>query len=394
MKKFSTAKLTFALLGILTAACAAGSIGSTLAWYAYATRALVSYSGTSVFSTGSLQIGIASDEKLTEMPSTISEVTFEDEYDQVNDSYAHYYYFAAPGTSLTYEIIANYLSKKDYATNELQPVTSGSYSTGSSSFSLKQSPNETIRGNLTIAPHQHYVSIPFAFRVISEEDNGTITYLPNRELWLSSAIAKASGSGDGEIYKALRVFVDRDDSIYGNNNDFIFNPSANDNGRTRVGGLLELSRDGYYDFDANGEILYGEYDPSALNALSSEGYNGENELHDINGTQNTTHATTFTAKHHPQTKYYSSLNDNLFGHAEYISLGNIAPARDEYDNLSNPVVNNQTVVTSVCKTDANNHNIGRLDMTVYLEGWDFSVIDQEISHKFDLGLTFEISRVQ
>ena len=60
MKKINTAKLVFALLGTLTAACTAGSIGSTLAWYAYSTRALVAYSGTSVNGTVSLQIGIAS----------------------------------------------------------------------------------------------------------------------------------------------------------------------------------------------------------------------------------------------------------------------------------------------------------------------------------------------
>lgn len=379
MKKISTAKLTFALLGIMTVACAAGSIGSTLAWYAYSTRAIAAYSGTSVASTKNLQIGIASDVAIADMPNNIAEVKF------TNDPI--YYYFATTGSGLTYDVIAKYLSAKNYATNEMEPTTSGSYTTGVTSFGLKQAPNQSIHGNVTPAETKNYLTIPFVFRVIDENEN----YLAGKELWLSNALARANSSRDGNIYKAIRVFVDRDESIYGANSDFIFNPSATQSGRTRVGGLLHLSDHGYYDFDSNGEILYGDFDSAALNDISADGYEGEDVLYDVNGTGNSTKTTTFTAKHYPHTKYYSSLNDSLFGHAEYKSLSDIAPARDEHDYISNA---DEEHPTSVCKTDPNNHNLGRVDMTVWLEGWDFSVIDEEQKHKFDLGLTFEISRVQ
>lgn len=379
MKKFNTAKITFALLGIMTAVCAAGSIGSTLAWYAYSTRAIVAYSGTSVAATKNLQIGIASDVRLEDMPNSIQEVTFQ------NDS--TYYYFATTGTGLTYDIIARYLSVKKYATNEMQPTTTSSYTTGVSSFSLKEAPSQTIHGNVTPAEKKNYLTIPFVFRIMDENEQ----YLGNQELWLSGAVARANSTRDGEIYKAIRVFVDRDDNIYGNKNDFIFNPSATQSGKTRVGGLLNLSSSQYFDFDSNGEILYGEFDQAALNDISDEGYDGEDILYDVNGSGNSTSGTTFTAKHYPHTKYYSSLNDDLFGHAEYKSLSDIAPVRDQHDYISNADPDHPT---SVCKTDANNHNLARVDMTVWLEGWDFSVIDEEQKHKFDLGLTFEISRVQ
>lgn len=378
MKKFNTAKITFALLGIMTAACAVGSIGSTLAWYAYTVRANVSYSGTSVASTKNLQIGIASDVHLENMPNSISEVKFTGD--------PIYYYFATTGTGLTYDVISKYLSAKNFATNELEPTTSGSYATGDSTLILKKAPNQSVHGNVTPAETKNYLTIPFVFRIIDENEN----YVSGQELWLSNAIARANTSTDGQIYKAIRVYVDRDNTIYPDG-DFIFNPSATQAGRTRVGGLLHLTDHGYYDFDNNGEILYGEYDQAALNDISTDGYEGEDVLHDVNGTGNETKATTFTAKHYPHIKYYSSLNDNLFGHAEYKSLSDIAPARDEHDYISNADENHPT---SVCKTDPNNHNLARVDMTVWLEGWDFSVIDEEQKHKFDLGLTFEISRVE
>ena len=49
--------------------------------------------------------------------------------------------------------------------------------------------------------------------------------------------------------------------------------------------------------------------------------------------------------------------------------------------------------TSVCKTDANDNHLARVNMTIWLEGWDFSIIDEEQDHMFDIGLTFEINKV-
>lgn len=380
MKKFNQAKLAFVLLGILTAVCTVGSISSTLAWYAYSVRALVSYSGTSVNSTSFLQIGIASDVVVEDMPTSVDDITFGGD--------STHYYFAKPGTGLTYNVISTYLAKKGYATTELQPVTSGSFASGDSGFGLKQAPNQMVHGNTTTAEKSNYLVIPFVFRISANTGSGT-DFLDGKELWLTKTAVRANSNRDGEIYRALRIFIDRDDTIYGTNNDYLLNPSANADGQTKVGGLLELTKDGYYDFDAAGEILYGEYETGA-GTLSDDDYDGASVIWDINGTGNDSEITTFTAKHYPNAKYYSSLNDAFIKKASYKAISSIAPARDEFDNLTNIDVDHPT---SVCTTQASDHYLARVNMTIYLEGWDFSVIDEELTHGFDLGLTFEISHV-
>ena len=47
----------------------------------------------------------------------------------------------------------------------------------------------------------------------------------------------------------------------------------------------------------------------------------------------------------------------------------------------------------VCVTASTEDHIARVDFTIYLEGWDHAVIDTEISHGFNLGLQFQINRV-
>lgn len=382
MKKFSTAKTAFALLSMMTFASASGAIGGTLAWYAYSTRALVSYSGTSVSETSLLQIGICSDVRITDFPSTMDEVTY------AGDS--NYYYFSESGKGLTYDVIEKYLRKKGFATNQLEPTTSGSFVSGSDQddFVLKQAPNENIPGNTIEALKKDYVKIPFVFRVKGAEEN---QYYDDVELWLTKTIAKASSSEDGEVYKAIRLFVDRDSRYY--DADYILNPTANAIGKTKVGGVLNTAHDSYFDYDNHGEILYGEYDAAALDLISAAGYAGADEVSDVNGVGDD-EPSTFVAKHRPGIKYYSDLssaaNEALFKHAEYECMSSIAPIRDSHDYITNADPSNPT---SVCKTRADDNHLARVTMTIYLEGWDFSVVDKEISHSFDLGLTFEMSRL-
>ena len=64
MKKSKPAKLLLGVLGLATFASLVGTVSGTLAWYAYSTRATISYSGTSVNNTVQLQIGIASPDKM------------------------------------------------------------------------------------------------------------------------------------------------------------------------------------------------------------------------------------------------------------------------------------------------------------------------------------------
>ena len=176
-------------------------------------------------------------------------------------------------------------------------------------------------------------------------------------------------------------------------NDFIVNPSALAKGKTKVGGVLNRSGSVYYDYNNEGEILYGEYDSAALALKSATGYDGDDEVYDVNGVGDDT-PSTFVAKHCPGYEFYSDLStpaaNALFKHAEYESISSIAPNRDGRDRLTNKDPFNPT---SVCKTRADDHHLARVNITVYLEGWDFSVVDKEMDHSFNLGLTFEMSRI-
>ncbi len=182
------------------------------------------------------------------------------------------------------------------------------------------------------------------------------------------------------------MFVNRS-SEYGN--DFIMNPSAGSAGKTTVGGLLNLNKDDYFDYDEdNNEIIYGDYE--TIGGIRPS-YDGPNEIADINGTGKSK-PDSFTAKHRPGINYYENYNSCVFKTAEYESLSSIAPGKDEITGrLYNKDENHPT---SVCKTaGVEDHYLGRVDFTIYLEGWDHSVIDEEISHYFDLGLTFEINKL-
>ena len=418
MKKSKPAKLLLGILGLATFASLVGTVSGTLAWYSYSTRASVSYSGTSVNNTVQLQIGIASPNKVLSVEQIREEVEnstvltdhqkqilvpmYEDFWNTVDeikwDNDNNYYYFAPLGSGMSSSIINAYLYSNGFATNCLIPVTSGSYSRGDD-FSLRKSPTDTDPSSLISASQKSYAKIPFVFRVIRSNTTTANSYVEGSELWLNDAQVKASSNADGEIFSAIRMFIDRDNTIRKNStdsepyykDDFILNPSASSAGSTTVAGILDLTRDHYYDYDEDdNEIIYGEYE--SIGGIQSA-YAGADEIVDINGTGKTgVNYDTFTAKHRQGINYYNNYNNCVFKKANYEALSTIAPLKDEVTGaLHNRDVDNPT---SVCLTKgADDHYLGRVDFTIYLEGWDHSVIDEEIEHYFDLGLTFEINKL-
>ena len=379
MKKFNPAKLLFGFLGIATFVSLTGTISGTLAWYAYSTRASLSYTGTSIEKTAQLQIGIVS-------PEVINYTSADKMTEDTNLSDAtHHYYFAPVGTGLTSVVLNKYLEANGYATNYLIPVTSGSYSRGDA-FQLKHAPDvdENIIDNSDPASNKYFTHFQFVFRITKNVSALTPEYVDDQELWLTDAEAHASYANNGNVFKALRIYIDRSSDY---EDDFIFNPTATAVGQTKVGGLLDLGGDGYYDYDGTGkEILFGEYTNNT--GLSADGYDGENVIADVNGT-NSTELDSFTAKHKQGMKYYNSLSGCGIKTASYESLSSIAP-KTSNGKLENYDENHPT---SICKTDASDNHLARVNMTVWLEGWDFAVVDKEQDHMFDIGLTFEINKV-
>ena len=386
MKKFNPTKILFGFLGLATFASLVGSVSGSLAWYAYSARASMSYTGTSIERTSQLQVGVVSPNAIDYTEAEMVEDT------SITDLDDNHYYFAPIGAGLTSSILEKYLNANGYATNYLVPATTGSYDIGDA-FNLRMAPSlDTgyINNDIeALTPKHHYAYFKFVFRVAKNAYSATSEYLPNHEIWLSDAQAKASSSGQGDVFKALRIYIDRKEG-YGN--DYVFNPGASAAGETKVGGLLDLGGDGMYDYDADSnEIIYGEYDQSIADSKRTVNYQGADEIDDVNES-GATSLDSFTAKHGMGKNYYTkeSLAECGIKTAKYLSLSDIAPVRNSSTGeLENP----EGKVTSLCKTDENDHNIARVDMTVYLEGWDFSVVDSEEGHLFDIGLTFEINKV-
>ena len=399
MKKLS-AKLLFGFLGLSTLASMIGAISGTVAWYAYVTRATMSYSGTSVNSTKQLQIGIRSDVAVEFPESTITT-------DLPYGENGHYY-FMSPGASLPASVINAYLEANHYTTTTLEPVTSYTYNTGDA-ISLKNSPtaNKPFEDRKD-AGRDKYVDIHFALRVL-ESDSITPTYVLNKPIFLTDAAAQAASSSDGDVYKAIRMFIDRE-----NGDDFIFNPSSRTDGSTKVAGVLDITGDDLFDYINNinspyygCECLYGDYDIAGTGefvdrykALLSTPLDETSGLIDINGSGVTDRRTTFTAKHYQGIKYFDDLDaleeaGRYTPHyAEYLGTETVYPVANADGILEDgmPVCVTQNLTGSEGDTGYDNrYCIGEFGVKIYLEGWDFSVVDEELTHMFNLGLTFEIN---
>ena len=421
MKKISSLKIVLSILGLSSVASLVGSISGTIAWYAYSTRALVSYSGTSVQSTTQLQIGIKSDIVVTKFTTEskflnlVEDITFD------NDN-NHYYFMKAGAGGMPAMVINTYLEAKGYTTNILEPLSSYTYRTGGD-FNLRNRPqtNKPYE-EYTAAETTKYAEIPFVFRVLSSDSSTGPVYVGGQEIFLSGAEAVAASDEDGNINESIRLYIDRSDeynTLDANNQpisgDFIFNPNKEDRGSTKVSGILNLtgldgSGDGYYDYDntigsqtLGQECLYGEYDfveekstfaesiencltdpdvePASTNIVNINGWTYANGQAPVAPGQNT-----FVSKHYPGVKYFKDLSGITPHYAEYLGKNQVFPQRNQNGELESDY--------PLCKTATTGNKMGSFNMKIYIEGWDFSVIDDELEHEFYLGLTFQINIVR
>ena len=399
MKKINPLKLVIGVLGLSSVAALVGSISGTLAWYAYSTRALISYTGTSVQSTTQLQIGIKSDVEIDfgSNASLIDDVMFEGDSN-------HYYFMRVGAGGMPAAVISDYLSTKGYATNILEPLSSYGYTTGQD-INLRNRP-VTNKGNepgdtFTPAEISKYVEIPFIFRVLSGKST-TLSYVKNQDVFLSKATAIAAPNIEGitegnEIHNSIRLYIDRS-----NGDNYILNPSSKANGKDKVAGVLNLTggSNGYgcYDYDNDPsspthmrELIYGDYEwkeGKNWNNSLSDPLDHDSDIVDINGTGNSSIETTFTSRHRRGVRYFSDLDSCIIPHyANYLGTDTVFAQKN---SQTGQLESNY----AVCRTgDEDAHYLGAFNMKIYLEGWDFSVIDSQIQNKFYLGLQFEINAV-
>ena len=361
------------LLALTSVVGIAGSTAGSLAWYAYSKEVSLSYVGTSISTSLLLNIGIIDDD------GYLSDEQIEQYHlvKETNDT--HTVLWSKSATGFPVDMLQDYLTISPYAVNELYPVSSHSRTLSSNDdLSLYRAIEHGELNTNTAASLKHYVSLPLAFKVLGSDN----TKVANQNIWLTDATVQATGANAD---KAVRIFMDN------GVDKFIMNPSdkSTSDGYTRVGGLLDLDDDHMYDYDirTHQEYIYGEYSGSPL--YNDEIYGVDEDhapLDNINDTPYTDSPSSFLAKH----DYYSYCVDTdsvNFKKAEYHSFGRVKPSVDSNGNYYAG-----TTGIPVARTSSED-SIGYLNLTIYLEGWDHSIINQAYGHSFNLGLEFQINRL-
>ena len=406
-------RLDIALVSLtgLTVLSVLGSSLGTLAWYAYSTKVTVSYQGTAVAKTEQLQIGLKWDRSTTDSVATKFHTDFGTErYETIGtDNYV----FMPAGSGFSNLALNEYLNIHGRATSKLPPITTNVYdgqsTTGTTALTkLYQSPTYSHENVNQEASSSYYVELPFIFRVL----NGEQKMVQNADIWLTDVHAEAtvSEASSVNVAKALRVYCHKYNTDTGAEGSatalgavdyFLLNPADTDasgKGSTYVAGLLDLDKDGYYDYNlsTHKEYIYGvkgETLPATTTFTADT-------LADINSTNPGENAplTTFYAKHKKDVTGYSNYTisggtADVRGVQKYVTFNGVKPTQDPSTGLwsgGRPFAH------------TSNHASGayaRCDLKVFLEGWDHAIIDQLLESggqgaAFNLGLQFEINQVQ
>lgn len=346
-KRFLHKKNSFAVIistSILAMSLTAGTCG-TFAWFTYATRARVEYEGVSAGS-GSLEIGFAPSSPLENYAN----------YDltkEVIDDGREIYW------SNTKEISAStlkyFLSYYGYASEKMNPVSSGSYHKGDSNFSLYHAPMYVGETQPSTASKKSYVYLPFVFRFEDELEKGK--YLPDMDIYL----VKANFLSETSIHNSIRIFSSNSEANY------LINPTKLSDGKTNVGGVLDLDGDGYFDtYEENNSIyehMYGEFKTEKV-------HNDLPEEHDSDVPEG--ERTTFVARHKRGT--YA------------IDQEKSIPETADYEGFSAF----KNGFCPIAETKSSSSNYAFVDLTIYIEGWDLSVIQAEVDNPFTMELKFEV----
>ena len=308
-------------------------VGGTAAWYQYLSRAGMGFGGTSIGNSKLLEIGFISQVYLSDYQN----------YDLSRDDNDPTIYWS--NSEISEDTLTYYLEANGYASNKLSPTSSGSFDE-SKNFSLVGNPFHLETGFNTVKK-SNYIYLPLVFRVKDIDGN---SYVSGQHIYLNNSSLTTRNSTE----QALRVFMQNEI------NNFIYNPSSVEDGSTTVGGVLNLNNDIYLDYKDGKEFVYGEYE----NIVYTSSYSGENEVDPKD-------VTTFTANHKGGVMTVDK-EKSTFKTAKY--LGN--------DSL---------ISDGKILTITGEDGIARLDLTLYLEGWDKSVINENIGSYFNLNLNFGVN---
>ena len=375
MKKEKKLSLRLGLFAGLITIAMLGTTAGTLAWYAYSSNVSVSYVGTTVASSALMNVGLVDNEgvftseKCTEYNLERGSAT--------DGGVTNSIVWAKSRSGFSVEAIYYYLETTDYAVNYLQPVTTGSRAYDESSdLHLYRSPEYSEVDFDVPAEKDHYVVLPFAFRVMDE----TSSYVANKNIWVTDMVVEA----ENDAQSTIRVFLD-------GTNKALVQPSDQENnvGETKVGGTLSLSPSEYYDYNSseNKEYCYGEFENEVqYSALAPNEYE---VLDNVNHVEDTTEATTFYGMHYPGV-LVPDIDAAVPKVQQHAGVGKVKPSVRPNGELYHDDVNGNGIIVGKTSTES---KVAYTTVTVFVEGWDHSMIDQKSGFRFNLGLTFEIDRV-
>ena len=405
-------KINFALTFVTTAVIVSviGSVAGTLAWYAYATRATLSFSGTSAYASERVRIGIHDTNHYLFNNENIANLRSYANHNELELDEDRLIIWGKEGEGLTGDIIATYLDASPYATSELPPVTSLSREINDRLTTLYKAPF-ALDNTKHAAPKNYYTLLPLCFEVL--DSNGDT--VDGHDVWLTGFSAIDVSQPQGLKY-AIRTYFEnkyaiaqhtlpeeqRAEHIENQYDYFLVNPTdeSAQTGSTVVAGTLDLKGDGTYDYDFGTmkEIVYGDYTGEVTYSTDPFEAPTENPLDDVNHT-NKTKASTFLAAHEPGV-YKADLSSVTLNRAKYDTLATIHPNEGDggYYSGGKPVT--RTAEDKIIVNDSDPQNIeydieyiGYTDLTIYLEGWDHAIINEVISASFNLGLQFEVNRL-
>lgn len=377
MTKEKKLSLRLGLLAGVTGLALLASTAGSLAWYAFSRTVSLTYVGTSIVGTSLLNIGIVDNEGYFSSTDLATYSLEREEATEGTETNSICWSTSRNGFPLL--AIRHYLEASPYAVDKLHPVTTKSRAyNDTNDLTLYRSPEVSETGFDHEAAHESYTVLPLAFRILDANSE----YIANKDIWLTDTIVDAEQG----VENSVRLFVDGASKL-------LIKPAdkANQIGETKVGGLLAIGNTDYYDFDAdNKEFCYGEFENTPVYA--STGYPDDAEhdvLVDVNGVGDTSEKTTFVAKHYPGV-LVPDIAAAVPKVQQHYGVGKVKPSVNSNGGL---YVDTEHGNGAPIATTSGTSKIGYATFTVFVEGWDHSIIDQHAGYSFDLSLKFEIDRL-